>query len=55
MKNIYKSLLVLSSFLLVISCGNDDLEPTVAMNKDSDTGIQTAGDLASVLNGAYDR
>jgi len=55
MKNIYKSLLVLSSFLLVISCGNDDLEPTLAMNKDSDTGIQTAGDLASVLNGAYDR
>jgi hypothetical protein len=55
MKNIYKSLLVLSSFLLVVSCGNDDLEPTVAMNKDSDTGIQTAGDLASVLNGAYDR
>ena len=55
MKNIYKSLLVLSSFLLVVSCGNDDLEPTLAMNKDSDTGIQTAGDLASVLNGAYDR
>jgi hypothetical protein len=55
MKNIYKSLLVLSSFLFVISCGNDDLEPTLAMNKDSDTGIQTASDLASVLNGAYDR
>jgi hypothetical protein len=55
MKNIYKSLLVLSSFLLVISCGNDDLEPTLAMNKDSDSGIQTASDLASVLNGAYDR
>ena len=55
MKNIYKSLLVLSSFLLVISCGNDDLEPTLAMNKDSESGIQTASDLASVLNGAYDR
>jgi hypothetical protein len=55
MKNIYKSLLVLSSFLLVVSCGNDDLEPTLAMNKDSDTGIQNASDLASVLNGAYDR
>jgi hypothetical protein len=55
MKNIYKSLLVLSSFLLVVSCGNDDLEPTLAMNKDSETGIQSASDLASVLNGAYDR
>ena len=55
MKNIYKSLLVLSSFLLVVSCGNDDLEPTLAMNKDSATGIQNAADLASVLNGAYDR
>ena len=49
------SLLVLSSFLLVVSCGNDDLEPTLAMNKDSATGIQNAADLASVLNGAYDR
>ncbi len=55
MKNIYKSLLVLSSFFLVVSCGNDDLEPTLAMNKDSATGIQNAADLASVLNGAYDR
>ena len=55
MKKIYKSLLVLSSFLLVVSCGNDDLEPTLAMNKDSATGIQNAADLASVLNGAYDR
>lgn len=55
MKNIYKSLFVLSSFLLVVSCGNDDLEPTLAMNKDSATGIQNAADLASVLNGAYDR
>jgi hypothetical protein len=55
MKNIYKSLLVLSSFLLVVSCGNDDLEPTLAMNKSSETGIQSAEDLSSVLNGAYDR
>ena len=55
MKNIYKSLLVLSSFLIVISCGNDDLEPTLAMNKSSETGIQSAEDLSSVLNGAYDR
>jgi hypothetical protein len=42
MKYIYKSLLILSSFLLVISCGNDYLEPTLAMNKYSETGIQTA-------------
>jgi hypothetical protein len=56
MKNlIYKNILILSSLLFVISCGNDDLEPTLAMNKSSETGIQNADDLNSVLAGAYDR
>ena len=55
MKNIYKNLLLVSSLFIVFSCGNDDLEPTLAMAKSSETGIQNAGDLASVLNGAYDR
>ena len=48
MKNIYKNLLLVSSLFIVFSCGNDDLEPTLAMAKSSETGIQNDGDLASV-------
>ena len=55
MKNLYRKLIILSSVFIIFSCGNDDLEPTLAMSKSSDTGIQNSADLASVLNGAYDR
>ena len=45
MKNLFTKLLIFSSLLLAYSCGNDDLEPTLAMNKSSETGIQNAADL----------
>jgi len=41
--------------MLVVSCGDEDLEPTLALDKDTVTGIQTASDLASVMNSAYNR
>ena len=55
MKNLYNKILIFSAMFLIFSCGNDDLEPTLAMAKSSETGIQDAADLESVLKGAYDR
>lgn len=55
MKNLFNKIFIITALFLVYSCGNDDLEPTLAMNKSSETGIQNAADLKSVLNGAYDR
>ena len=55
MKNLYNKILIFSAMFLIFSCGNDDLEPTLAMSKSSETGINNADDLNSVLNGAYDR
>ena len=55
MKNLYNKILIFSAVFLIVSCGNDDLEPTLAMSKSSETGINNSADLASVLNGAYDR
>jgi hypothetical protein len=39
----------------MVSCGDEDLEPTLAMDKDTATGIKNADDLRSVLNSAYNR
>jgi len=55
MKNIYKYLLLFVATALIVSCNEEDLEPTLAQDKDLATGINTAADLASVLNSAYDR
>ena len=55
MKNIYKYFLIFTESALVVSCGESDLEPTLALDKDLDSGINTADDLAFVLNSAYDR
>ncbi|MDC1456711.1 RagB/SusD family nutrient uptake outer membrane protein [Flavobacteriaceae bacterium] len=55
MKNIYKYLLIFTASALVVSCGESDLEPTLALDKDLDSGIQSAADLSFVLNSAYDR
>jgi len=55
MKNIYKYLLIFASSLLIVSCGESDLEPTLALDKDLDSGIKTADDLSFVMNAAYDR
>ena len=55
MKKIYKYLLIFTASALVVSCGESDLEPTLALDKDLDSGIQTADDLGFVLNAAYDR
>ena len=55
MKNIYKYLLIFTASALVVSCGESDLEPTLALDKDLDSGITSAADLGFVLNSAYDR
>ncbi|MDB4164405.1 RagB/SusD family nutrient uptake outer membrane protein [Flavobacteriaceae bacterium] len=55
MKNIYKYLLIFTASALVVSCGESDLEPTLALDKDLDSGIQSTADLSFVLNSAYDR
>ena len=55
MKNIYRYLLIFTASALVVSCGESDLEPTLALDKDLDSGINSATDLGFVLNSAYDR
>ena len=55
MKNLYKYLLIFTASALLVSCGESDLEPTLALDKDLDSGINTADDLAFVMNAAYDR
>ena len=55
MKNIYKYLLIFTASALVVSCGESDLEPTLALDKDLSSGINSAADLGFVLNSAYDR
>ena len=55
MKNLYKYLLIFTATALLVSCGESDLEPTLALDKDLDSGINNADDLAFVMNSAYDR
>ena len=55
MKNIFKISTIALSLLFVISCGDEDLEPVLALDKDTETGIQSVDDLKSVLNSAYNR
>ena len=55
MKDTFKFLSIIFALMLVVSCGDEDLEPTLALDKDTVTGIQNAGDLASVMNSAYNR
>ena len=54
MKNLFKITLIFSIFFF-ISCGDEDLEPTLALDKDLESGIQSDSDLISVLNSAYNR
>ena len=35
---------------VIVSCSEEDLEPTLSLDKDLSSGITSAGDLASVLN-----
>jgi hypothetical protein len=46
---------VLALPVLMFSCNEDTLEPTLAQNKDVETSIQTAGDLQGILEGMYNR
>tara|TARA_B100000401_G_scaffold269014_1_gene183360 strand:+ start:441 stop:1895 length:1455 start_codon:yes stop_codon:yes gene_type:complete len=55
MKNLFKLYSLIFASLLIVSCGDEDLEPTLAMDKDTATGILSADDLRSVLNSAYNR
>ena len=55
MKNIYKYLMLFVAVTVIVSCNEDDLDPTLAQDKDLSSGIITDADLASVLNSAYDR
>ena len=55
MKNINKYLMLFVAVTVIVSCSEEDLEPTLSLDKDLSSGITSAGDLASVLNSAYDR
>tara|TARA_B100000963_G_scaffold102191_1_gene88438 strand:- start:6560 stop:7987 length:1428 start_codon:yes stop_codon:yes gene_type:complete len=55
MRNLIKLYSLIFASLLIVSCGDEDLEPTLAMDKDTASGIQNADDLRSVLNSAYNR
>ena len=55
MKNLIKLYSLIFASLLIVSCGDEDLEPTLAQDKDLASGIQNADDLYSVLNSAYNR
>jgi len=52
-----KIVYILIAFIVVgfYSCTEEDLEPTLAQNKDVETGISTAEDLNGILSGAYNR
>ena len=49
MKNIFKYCTLLFSLLIVFSCGDEDLEPTLAMSKDTSSAIQNDDDLWNVM------
>ena len=55
MKNIFKYCTLLFSLLIVFSCGDEDLDPTLAMSKDTSSAIQNDDDLWNVMASAYDR
>ena len=55
MKKYIKLSFFFSLLMLFVACGDDDLEPTLALDKDLNTGINSASDLVSVMNSAYDR
>ena len=55
MKKLIKLSFFFSFLMLFVASRDDDLEPTLALDKDLSTGINTAADLQSVLNSAYDR
>ena len=55
MKKLLKLTFFFSFLMLFVACGDDDLEPTLAQDKDLSTGINNAADLVSVMNSAYDR
>ena len=40
MKNIYRYLLIFTASALVVSCGESDLEPTLALDKDLDSYVK---------------
>ena len=55
MKNIFKLFTLIFSLLIVISCGDDDLEPTLALSKDTSSAVNDDDDLFNVLASAYNR
>ncbi len=55
MKKYIKLSFFFSLAMLFVACGEDDLEPTLALDKDLNTGINSASDLVSVMNSSYDR
>ena len=55
MKNIKKYLLFFFAATIIVSCGDEDLEPVLSLDKDLASGIKSEADLGSVLNSAYDR
>lgn len=52
---INKVLLLALSFGVLLSCSEEDLDPTLGQDKSIETSINTANDLQAVLIGAYER
>lgn len=55
MKKIYYLFVTLVVFSALTACSDEDLEPTLAQDKDLETNINTYEDMLGILNGAYNR
>ena len=55
MKDIFKIFTLIFSLLIVVSCGDDDLEPSLALSKDTSSAINNDDDLFNVMASAYNR
>ena len=55
MKNFIYIISIVLLGIIFFSCNEDDLEPTLAQNKDVETSINNLEDLQGILNGAYNR
>ena len=55
MKDIFKIFTLIFSLLIVVSCGDEDLEPSLALSKDTSSAINNDDDLFNVMASAYNR
>ncbi|MCR1025509.1 RagB/SusD family nutrient uptake outer membrane protein [Cellulophaga baltica] len=55
MKKLIKNIFIAAVLIFAASCSEEDLNPTLAQDKDVDSSISTVDDLSAVLSGAYNR